>query len=94
MCNVKNARMDKIKLIWNKFCIIFENMSWKVKKSPIYKVVFGNTRTKQVSGVSKIIVNNRELSKQLYAKIDGSDDFTVESKDGKKYKVRQLVPSK
>ncbi|MCX2680945.1 hypothetical protein OOZ15_13410 [Galbibacter sp. EGI 63066] len=69
-------------------------MSWKVKNSVLYKVIIGNTRTKQVSGASKRIVVSKDLSKKVYSKIDNSDNFTVKGENGKVYKVRQLVPAK
>jgi hypothetical protein len=65
-----------------------------IKDTSIFKILTGRTRTKQVSGVSKNIVSSKDLSKQLYSQIDRSKSFTVESKNGKKYKVRQLVPSR
>lgn len=69
-------------------------MKNRVNKSGWYRILFGETKTKQVSGISYRIVNSKDLSEKIYSKIDKSDDFTVTGKDGKTYKIKQLVPSK
>lgn len=70
-------------------------MSINIKNTVLYKVIIGNTRTKQVSGVSKRIVMSKDLSKKIYSQIDKSDNFEVkEDNNGKVYKVKQLVPAK
>jgi hypothetical protein len=69
-------------------------MEKKVTKSSLFRVLFGETKTKQVSGISFKIVNSKDLSEKIYSKIDESDNFIVTGKDGKKYKIKQLVPSK
>lgn len=84
----------KINLLWNRICYNFDIMKNKVNKSGWYKVIFGETKTRQVSGVSYRIVNSKELSEKIYSKIDSSDNFTVTGNDGKTYKIKQLVPSK
>ena len=69
-------------------------MEGKMKDSFFYKILFGNTKTRQVSGASVKIVNSKDLSEKLYSMIDKSDNFTVKGKDGKVYTVRQLLPTK
>jgi len=64
------------------------------QSSFFYKILFGNTKTRQVSGASVKIVNSKDLSEKLYSMIDKSDNFTVKGKDGKVYTVRQLLPTK
>lgn len=59
------------------------------KNGKIYKILTGNTKTVQVSVSAVSIVFDRNLSTQVYSKIDISREFSVE-KDGKKYTVRQL----
>jgi hypothetical protein len=63
-------------------------------KSKFWKIITGDTKTKQVSGSSVRIANSKDLSTKLYSKIDNSDNFKISSKDGKTYSVRQLVPAK
>lgn len=60
----------------------------------LYKILFGKTQTKQVSGASYRIVNSKDLSVKLYSKIDDSDNFSIKGKDGKIYKIKQLMPSR
>ncbi len=70
-------------------------MSVKREKSTLHKIIFGETRTRQVSGSSKNIVSDKFLSKQVYANVDKGGKFTIKSKDGKtSYSVRQLRPAK
>jgi hypothetical protein len=63
-------------------------------KSKFWKIITGDTKTRQVSGASVRIANSKDLSTKLYSKIDKSDNFKISSKDGKIYSVRQLVPTK
>jgi len=63
-------------------------------KSKFWKVITGDTRTRQVSGASVKITRSKDLSTKLYSKIDESDNFKISSKGGKTYTVRQLVPTK
>jgi hypothetical protein len=60
-----------------------------LKNGKIYKILTGNTKTVQVSVSAVSIVFDRNLSTQVYSKIDILREFSVE-KDGKKYTVRQL----
>ena len=70
-------------------------MSTKREKSILHKIIFGETRTRQVSGSSKKIVSDKFLSEQVYAKVDKNGEFTIKSKDGKSsYSIIQLRPSK
>ncbi len=70
-------------------------MGTKREKSILHKIIFGETRTRQVSGSSKRIVSDKFLSEQVYAKVDKNGKFTIKSKDGKSsYSVRQLRPSR
>ncbi|SHJ25389.1 hypothetical protein SAMN04488096_1215 [Mesonia phycicola] len=70
-------------------------MGTKKEKSTLHKIIFGETRTRQVSGSSKRIVSDKFLSKQVYTKVDKNGEFTIKSKDGKSsYSVRQLRPSR
>lgn len=81
-------------MLWNRICIIFvwiknSKMKKYFKNGKIYKILTGNTKTVQVSVSAVSIVFDRNLSTQVYSKIDISREFSVE-KDGKKYTVRQL----
>lgn len=70
-------------------------MATKREQSILHKILFGNTRTRQVSGSSKKIVNDQFLSEQVYTNVDRNGKFVIKSKDGKSsYTVRQLRPSK
>ena len=85
--------MNKIKLLWNKFWSIFDIMA-KKGNSIFSKIILGHTRTKQVSGASKRIVFDKELSAQVYSKMDSKHTFQIESKKtGEKYTVRRVKPS-
>jgi hypothetical protein len=65
------------------------------KKSTLLKIIFGETRTRQVSGSSKFIVSDKYLSEQVYNNVGKSGNFTIKSEDGKSsYSVRQLGHSK
>jgi hypothetical protein len=63
-------------------------------KSKIWKIITGDTKTRQVSGVSVRITGSKDLSAKLYKSIDRSDNFKISSKDGKTYTIKQLVPTK
>ena len=70
-------------------------MATKREHSILHKILFGKTRTRQVSGSSKRIVSDKFLSEQVYTKVDKNGKFTIKSKDGKaSYTVQQLRPSK
>jgi hypothetical protein len=60
-----------------------------IKNNKVIKILTGNTKTVQVSSSAVNIVFDRNLSAQVYSKLDTSKEFSVE-KDGKKYIVRQL----
>lgn len=81
-------------MLWNKICNIFvyiklSFMKKVFKNGKIYKILTGNTKTAQVSGSAVNIVFDRNLSSQVYSKLDSFKEFSVE-KDGKKHIVRQL----
>jgi hypothetical protein len=81
-------------MLWNKICSIFvyiklSLMKKTFKNGKIYKILTGNTKTVQVSSSAVNIVFDRNLSAQVYSKLDNSKEFSVE-KDGKRYIVRQL----
>lgn len=78
----------------NKIYIIFVALNFSFmkkifKNGKFYKILTGNTKTVQVSGSAVNIVFDKNLSSQVYSKLDNSKEFSVE-KDGKKYIVRQL----
>jgi hypothetical protein len=58
-------------------------------RNKLYKILTGDTKTNQVSGPALDIVFDRDLSLQLYDKLDLDKEFFIE-KDGKKYKIKQL----
>lgn len=59
------------------------------KNTGLYRVLTGDTKTAQVSKSAVNIVFDRELSSQIYSKIDSSKEFTIQ-KGNKRYTVRQL----
>lgn len=63
-------------------------------KSKLWRIIVGDTKTRQISGASVRIASSKDLSSKLYKRIDKSDNFKISSKDGKTYTVRQLVPTK
>ena len=82
-------------MTWNYICSIFGITGTNREKSTLHKIIFGETRTRQVSGSSKRIVSDKFLSEQVYAKVDRDGKFTIKSKDGKSsYSVIQVRPSK
>ena len=60
------------------------------KNSKLYKILTGDTKTTQVSGSAVKIVFNKELSSKVYDKIDREAEFTVQSKEGKTFRIKQL----
>ena len=60
------------------------------RNTKLYKILTGNTKTDQVSGSAVEIVFNRELSSQIYNMIDREREFTITSKEGKQFKIKQL----
>ena len=65
-------------------------MKRSFKNSKLYKILTGDTKTDQVSGSAVKIVFNKYLSSQVYEKIDLDTDFTITSKEGKTFRVKQL----
>lgn len=59
------------------------------KNSKLYKIIFGNTKTKQVSGAAIDIVFDSVLSSKLYDNIDKQNNFAIEN-NGKKYVIKHL----
>ena len=81
-------------MFWNKICSIFAELNLSImkkifKNGNIYRIITGKTKTAQVSGSAIDIVFDRNLSSQVYSKIDNYKEFSIE-KSGKKYTVRQL----
>jgi hypothetical protein len=60
------------------------------RNSKLYKILTGDTKTTQVSGSAVEIVFNKDLSSKVYDLIDSRKEFTVTSKEGKTFKVKQL----
>jgi len=66
------------------------NMKANFRNSKWYKILTGDTKTTQVSGSAVEIVFNKDLSSKVYDLIDKSKEFTITSKEGKTFKVKQL----
>lgn len=63
-------------------------------KSIFSKIILGRTRTREVSGASKKIVFDKDLSAQVYSKMDKQDVFRIKSeKTGKEYTISRVKPS-
>ena len=52
-------------------------------------IITGDTRTKLIKGCGRDIVDDFELTKQLYDKMDYEKEFII-SNNGKTYKVTQI----
>lgn len=64
-------------------------MKKNFKNTGLYRVLTGDTKTAQVSKSAVNVVFDRDLSAQIYSKMDNSKEFTIQKGD-KKYTVRQL----
>ena len=64
----------------------------QVKGSVILnKIILGNTRTNLLDKTSRKIAFNKELSNQLYNKIDDNSEFTIIDSN-KAFKIRLINP--
>lgn len=55
----------------------------------LLKILIGNTETPLVSGYAKDIVFSKNLSSQIYDKIDSMDEFVIYGVNNK-YKIKLL----
>lgn len=65
-------------------------MKFSFKNTKLYKILTGDTKTPQVSGPAVEVAFNSDLSAMIYDRIDRSAEFTVQSKDGKTFRIRQI----